>query len=415
MIDRRKYSDTILVLGFVQFVESLAFFLPQSFYPMYITSLGATVASVGIFISAFTLSSAIFSPTIGKLSDRLGRKKLIIYGLMGDVIFGILTGLVPSWQWLLIIRLFNGAFSAAATLPTEALIVDSSPLQSRGEILGFTSACAMAGRWTGPVFGGTIQWASNVLGLSLSNSYRVPYFVDSLLAVVILALVVWKVVDSKPSNANTMNLKQKKKRMNFTTSMKALMFFGFTYGGALGLTMPLSALLYNDKFGVQPLIIGTIISLTGLVGLFSSWIAGKLSDKAGRKPILAFGEGLGRLMGFLLPLMPSVYLTALCHFLRKTGFSIGRPAIDAIKADVAPSEHRGEYFGYYQIAFRVGDITFPVIGTYLYARYLNSRLDIFGLVLPGYSLPYILSSVLGLMGLISVWLLVRPKREFSEV
>ena len=415
MIDRRKYSDTILVLGFVQFVESLAFFLPQSFYPMYITSLGATVASVGIFISAFTLSSAIFSPKIGKLSDRVGRKKLIIYGLIGDVIFGVLTGLVPSWQWLLLVRLLNGAFSAAATLPTEALIVDSSPLQSRGEILGFTSACAMAGRWTGPVFGGTIQWASNVLGLSLSNSYRVPYFVDSLLAVLILALVAWKVVDSKPSNVNTVNLKPKRKGMSFTTSMKAMMFFGFTYGGALGLTMPLSALLYNDKFGVKPLVIGTIISLTGLVGLLSSWVAGKLSDKAGRKPILAFGEGLGRLMGFLLPLMPSVNLTAFCHFLRKTGFSIGRPAMDAIKADVAPSTHRGEYFGYYQIAFRVGDITFPVIGTYLYARYLNSNFDVWGLVLPGYSLPYILSSVLGLIGLVSVMLLVKPKSEFSKL
>jgi ABC-type branched-subunit amino acid transport system permease subunit len=58
MIERMKYSDTILVLGFVQFVEALDFFLPQSFYPMYITSLGGTVASVGIFISAFTLSSA---------------------------------------------------------------------------------------------------------------------------------------------------------------------------------------------------------------------------------------------------------------------------------------------------------------------------------------------------------------------
>jgi DHA1 family multidrug resistance protein-like MFS transporter len=271
LINRIKYSDTILIIGFVQFVEALAFFLPQSFYPMYITSLGATVASVGVFISAFTLSSAIFSPIIGKLSDRIGRKKLIIYGLLGDVIFGTLTGLAPNWKWLLFIRLLNGALSAAATLPTEALIVDSSPIQSRGEILGFTAACAMAGRWTGPVFGGTIQWASNVLGLSLSNSYRVPYFVDSLLAALTLALVAWKVVDSVPSKISTVNLKQSRKiRINFTRSMKVMMFFGFTYGGALGLTMPLSALLYNDKFGVKPLIIGTIISLTGLVGLFSS-------------------------------------------------------------------------------------------------------------------------------------------------
>lgn len=411
MINRSKYSDTIIILGIVQFVEALAFFLPQSFYPMYITSLGATVASVGIFISAFTLSSAIFSPIIGRLSDRVGRKKLIIYGLAGDVVFGILTGIVPTWKWLLIVRLLNGALSVAATLPTEVLIVDSSPLQNRGEILGFTSACAMAGRWTGPVFGGSIQWFSKNLGLSLQNSYRVPYFVDSLLALITLALVAWKVVDSNPGRMETTKIKSEKTRMNLTTSMKATIFLAFTYGGALGLTMPLSALLYNDKFGVEPVTIGIIISLTGLVGLVSSWIAGKYSDRAGRKPVLAFGEGLGRLMGFLLPLMPSVNLTALCHFFRKTGFSIGKPAMDGLKADITPEKTRGEFFGYYQIAYMIGDITFPVIGTYLYSTYFQSRFNVAGLVLPGYSLPYFLSSTLGLVGLVSVLIFVKPTKK----
>ena len=85
--------------------------------------------------------------------------------------------------------------------------------------------------------------------------------------------------------------------------------------------------------------------------------------------------------------------------------------MDAIKADIAPLRNRGEYFGYYQIAFNVGDITFPVIGTYLYATYLNSQFHIGGLVFPGYSLPYILSSTLGLIGLVSVLLLVNPSGE----
>lgn len=406
-----KYSNTILILGFVQFVEALAFFLPQSFYPMYITSLGATVASVGIFISAFTLSSAVFSPIIGRLSDRIGRKKLILYGLMGDVIFGVLTGLAPSWQWLLLVRFLNGALSAAATLPTEALIVDSSPVENRGEILGFTSACAMAGRWTGPVFGGIIQWVSTVFGFSLLNSYRIPYFVDSILAAITLGLVAWKVVETKPFHKEAYKFKPLKNKINFTVSMKVMMFFAFTYGGALGLTMPLTALLYNDKFGVEPLTIGIIISLTGLIGLFSSWIAGKFSDKVGRKPVLALGEGLGRLMGFLLPLMPSVNLTALCHFFRKTGFSIGKPAMDAIKADVAPTENRGEYFGYFNIAYFAGDITFPVIGTYLYAKYLQLEFNVAGLILPGYSLPYFLSSTIGLVGLISVMLFCKTYKK----
>ena len=410
MINREKYSDTIIVLGTVQFVEALAFFLPQSFYPMYITSLGATVASVGVFISAFTLASALFSPWIGKLSDKIGRKRLILYGLAGDVVFGILTGLVPSWHWLLVVRLLNGALSAAATIPTEALIVDSSAIHSRGEVLGFTSACAMAGRWTGPVFGGLVQWLSNHLGLSLVDSYRVPFFVDSLLAIIAIFLVSWRVIDSKPIHKETALIKSMRPRMSFTSSMKVMLFFAFTYGGALGLTMPLTALLYNDKFGIEPLTIGAIISLTGLIGLVSSWGAGRFSDNVGRKPVLVFGEGLGRLMGFLLPLMPSVNLTALCHFFRKTGFSIGKPAMDGIKADIAPVDARGEFFGYFNIAYSAGDIAFPVIGTWLYAALLDTRYNIGGLVLPGYAVPYILSSIIGTLGLLSVLLLVHIEK-----
>jgi len=417
-INRKVYSNTILVLGVVQFVEALAFFLPQSFYPMYITSLGATVASVGVFISAFTLSSAIFSPTIGKLSDRLGRKKLILWGLAGDVVFGVLTGLVPSWHWLLFVRLLNGALSTAATLPTEALIIDSAPAQKRGEAVGFTSACAMAGRWTGPVFGGSVQWITKSFGFSLVNSYRAPYFVDSLLAAITFALVAWKVTDSKSEQTENVELKSKKGKMRFTTSMRVMMFFAFTYGGAIGLTMPLTALLYSDKFGVEPLTIGAIISVTGLIGLMASWIAGRISDTIGRKPVLTLGEGIGRLMGFLLPLMPSVNMTALCHFFRKTGFSIGRPAMDALKADVAPPENRGEYFGYYQTAYRFGDMTFPIIGTYLYATYFSIRFNVASLSIPGYAMPYVLSSSIGLIGLLSVLIFVKSyndKRGFRRL
>ena len=399
-VNREIYTDTILVLGAVQFVEALAFFLPQSFYPMYITSLGATVASVGVFISAFTLASAVFSPLIGRLSDRVGRKRLILCGLIGDVVFGVLTGLVPSWHWLLVVRLLNGALSAAATLPTEALIIDSVPVERRGETLGFTSACAMAGRWTGPVFGGIVQWLTRSFGLSLANSYRVPYFVDSFLAATIFALVACKVKDHKSEKVVRVAFEKKRVKMDFNASMRALMFFAFTYGGAIGLTMPLTALLYSDKFGVEPLTIGAIISATGLIGLAASWLAGRVSDSLGRKPVLALGEGIGRLMGFILPLMPSVNLTALCHFFRKTGFSVSRPAMDALKADVAPPEHRGEYFGYYQTAYSIGDIIFPVVGTYLYATLLTLRFSIGGLIIPGYAVPYLLSSSLGLTGLL---------------
>jgi DHA1 family multidrug resistance protein-like MFS transporter len=409
-VTRKVYSSTVLVLGVVQFIEALAFFLPQAYFPMYITSLGASVASVGIFVSAFTLSSVVLSPVIGRLIDRFGGKKLILGGLAGDFIFGLLTGLAPTWHWLLVIRLLNGAVSAASTLSAEVLLISSVSASRRGEAVGFTAACAMAGRWMGPIFGGSIQSISKSFGLSILNSYRIPYFVDSVLAVFALALVAWKARDSrKIAVIHSMTSKAEKRKMKFTTSMVFMMFFSFTYGGALGLTMTLSALLYNDKFGVAPFTIGAILSATGLIGFGASWVAGRISDRLGRKPVLALGEGVGRIMGVLLPLMPSVGMTVLSHLFRKAGFSISRPAADALKADTAPSDNMGEYFGFCQTAYMLGDVAFPVIGTYLYSTYMAETFSFAGFSVPGYATPYFLSSLLGLIGLITVLIFVKPQ------
>lgn len=346
---------------------------------------------------------------IGRLIDRVGAKKLILVGLAGDVVFGLLTGLAPTWHWLLVIRLLNGAVSAASTLSAEVLLIGSVSVSRRGEAIGFTAACAMAGRWAGPIFGGSIQSISKSFGLSILNSYRIPYIVDSVLAVFAFALVAWKANESKTKAVTHNAAKSKKIKMKFTASMIFMMFFTFIYGGALGLTMTLSSLLYYDKFGMEPLMIGVILSATGLIGFAASWVAGRISDRLGRKPVLALGEGIGRIMGFLLPLMPSINLTALCHLFRKAGFSISRPATDALKADVAPPKHRGEFFGFCQTAYMAGDVAFPVIGTYLYSTYIAETFHFAGFSIPGYATPYFLSSLLGLIGLITVLIFVKPQ------
>ena len=96
MSKARIYSGPVLVLGIVQLIQSLAFSIPMSYYPNYVIGLGASVASIGLFTSSFMLASAIMSPKIGSLSDRHGRKKIMIVGIIGDIIIGALTGLAPS-------------------------------------------------------------------------------------------------------------------------------------------------------------------------------------------------------------------------------------------------------------------------------------------------------------------------------
>ena len=168
------YSGTVLIIGALQLIESVAFSSPMSYFPNYAIKLGATGALIGLFSSSFALASAIMSPRTGGLSDRVGRKKIIVFVLLGDIVIGALTGLAPNWIWLLIIRILNGAVASAAMLAAEALLIDSVPPARWGEANGFVLSMGMIGRNIGPLFGGTVQALAVTSGFSLVDSYRVP-------------------------------------------------------------------------------------------------------------------------------------------------------------------------------------------------------------------------------------------------
>jgi len=189
-MEKRSLSRPIMVLGAVQLIETLAIALPISYFPNYAIGLGASVASVGLFTSSFMIAFAILSPKMGAFTDKYGRKRILMVGILSDVILGTLTGLVPSWEWLLLIRIINGAASSGAMLASETLLIDLIEPERRGEASGFIMSMQMIGRNIGPLTGGAIQWFVLGQGLSLLMSYRIPYFVDSLFALIAL-VVVW--------------------------------------------------------------------------------------------------------------------------------------------------------------------------------------------------------------------------------
>jgi len=407
LLRRELYTSAVIVLGAVQFMESVAFGIPLSYFPNYVVGLGATVASVGLFTSSFMLASAIMSTKFGSLADTYGRKKVMLLGIVGDVIFGTLTGLAPSWLWLLVIRLINGAVSGAAMLAAEALLIDTVSSSRRGEASGFVMSLGMLGRTIGPLFGGTIQWASVSYGLSVLDSYRVPYFVDSLMAVLALLLVLWKIQEARPKfQTARISDASSSSKVPISSSFKVLLIYSFIIGMGVGFIMPVMALFYTDKFGIEPVEIGLILSISGFVGLTGSWIAGRLSDRAGRKPFIAAGNFTARLSDVALPLTGNVTQAASVASIRSVGFDVSMPALRALRADITPFEARGRYFGMFYAAFTSGDIIAPIVSTYLYDIYRSRNFGIGGLVLPGYGIPFFINSILGIAATIMLLALV---------
>jgi MFS family permease len=409
-------NNPILVLAAVQLIESLAFALPISFFPNYVVELGASVASIGLFTSSFMMAFAVLSPKMGELTDRYGRKKLMMLGISGDVILGILTGIVPSWEWLLLIRLFNGAASSAAMLASETLLIDLVSPDKRGEASGLVLSAQMIGRNFGPMTGGAIQWFVLGQGLSLIMSYRVPYFVDSLLAFVALIVVYFYIEEpevKRPGNEARLSRKNNfKQGFKLGTPLRILLVNAFLSGVGVGFIIPIMVLFYTDRFDMSPVGIGTIISVSGFIGLFSSIIAGRYSDRIGRKPLIAFGNYVSRFMGLILPFSPSVTIAGIIVSIRSLGFNIMMPAFRALRADLVPPEIRGRVFGLFGTAFTAGSVVGPIIGTWIYSTYRFSTFHVFGLNVPGYGIPFYINSILGIISTTFIILLVEePSAE----
>jgi MFS family permease len=408
-----KLSRPILTLGAVQLIESLAFALPISFFPSYVVELGATVASVGLFTSSFMIAHAVMSPKIGSLTDRYGRKRLMMLGVGADVILGIFTGLVPSWEWLLAIRVLNGAVSSAAMLASETLLIDMVSPMRRGEASGYIMSMSMVGRNLGPMLGGSIQWLAFSRGFSMLMSYRIPYFVDSLLA--LIALIMIYLLIKEPERRSTPGRGAESReapKVVLTRPLKILLVNGFVSGIGVGFIIPIMVLFYMDRFGMDPMAIGTIISVSGFIGLIASYFAGKFSDRVGRKPLIGLGNYVSRLAGLVLPFTRSITEAGVVVSVRSLGFNVSMPAFRALRADLVPPEVRGRMFGLFGTAFTAGSVVGPILGTWIYDTYRFTTFDVLSLAVPGYGVPFIINSVLGVLTTTMIMLMIKePSAE----
>lgn len=249
------------------------------------------------------------------------------------------------------------------------------------------------------------------------DSYRVPYFVDAGTAVLALLLVILYVKESEvkdppnPEVQRTVRSSSIKLPMSFP--FKILLVCSFVNGMGMGFIMPIMVLFYNDKFGIEPVEIGLIFTVSGFIGLLASYYAGRFSDRAGRMPIIALGSYLSNGCNFVLPLTADVTQAAAVLSVRGLAFNINMPAMRALRADITPAEARGRYFGLFTTAWTAGDIISPIVGAYLYDLYRFVSFDVGGFPVPGYSICFFVNSLLGVFSTTLLLVLVKEPRTHA--
>lgn len=147
-------SRLILYASLFQVMMGFGIIFPL--LPSYLPSIGGSAVHLGLFIMVGSGAQVLLSPAWGRFSDRVGRRRVLLIGLLGHFISWVLMALAPTVFWLLAAQLVGGMLAAAVIPAAQAYIADTSTDQSRAQAMGALGAVLSMGFLTGPAIGGLL-------------------------------------------------------------------------------------------------------------------------------------------------------------------------------------------------------------------------------------------------------------------
>jgi len=151
---QRKNLLVLFAAGLL-FWASLGSLLPT--LPLYVEDVGGTMQQIGLVMGSFAIGLLLCRPKLGQLADQRSRKLVVLIGMAVVAVAPLGYLFVKSIPLLLLIRAFHGISIAAYTTGNSALIVDLSPVEKRGELIGYMSLTNPIGIAIGPAIGGFLQ------------------------------------------------------------------------------------------------------------------------------------------------------------------------------------------------------------------------------------------------------------------
>src|SRR5512137_1531007 len=144
----------ILILSFTLLVVMLGYGMIQPIIPFLIIKLGASGSDLGILASVYAAMQLVCAPMWGTLSDRIGRKPVLLIGVLGYTITMFIFGMATQFWMLFVARTFSGVLSSAAMPTSMAYISDNQPEKERGGAMGQLGGAVGLGVVLGPLLGG---------------------------------------------------------------------------------------------------------------------------------------------------------------------------------------------------------------------------------------------------------------------
>jgi DHA1 family multidrug resistance protein-like MFS transporter len=295
-----RKNIAILTLALV--VVMLGYGMVIPLFPFYIEKMGAGGSQLGLLIATSALLELLFGPVWGSVSDRVGRKPVLLLGLLGYALSSLLFGLSTELWMLFASRALSGVLSSATTATALATISDSTSERDRSGGMGWLGAAMGLGLIVGPAAGG---W----LG---SDSLALPFFIAAGSSLLALALAALWLPESLPVEARRQA--GKVRTIDLGALWQALfgpigllMFLLFLVSFGLTNFESVFGLYAAQELGYGPGRVGTILAVVGLVStLGKAILIGPLTRRWGEAPIIKVSLAASA-AGFVVLLLATTY------------------------------------------------------------------------------------------------------------
>ena len=367
VLSSRPYlNPTVIAVSIASANVMIGFGLFIPFLPYYATLLGASLAlQIGAMGSGFVVARALTSIPFGKLSDRIGRKPVIIMGLILYAVGTLVFPFAQTWIHLVLFRVIQGMGGGMFWPAGTALITDSVPSGQRGRALGFFHAWVMLGLVFGPAIGGAIQvYGLEFLGLQEIDSYRITFYAGGIFAVASAITAFILIKEPQRRQIITSKISDLSIAPSLKRTFNALMAVRFANGFALAFIQPILALYMVDTLGLvrttAVIWMATAFFISGLIGAGIQFPAGALADKRDRKKIMILSMSAGAIATIFMPFAGTVIFIVILMAIRTGFLGLYQPSVLSLQQDIIPSGARGKFTGLGDAAWNLGAIIGPL-------------------------------------------------------
>ena len=364
----RRYEAPLLFAIFLDMVGfGMAFPDIQTRAARYLTEVGVARPGfiIGLLLSSYFVVQILASPRWGALSDRIGRKPVLLICTALSSLSMLAYAFVSNWEGLLISRLFAG-LAAANVVVAQAYIADSSTEDERPKAMGRVGAVLSLGLVGGPAIGGQLaDWGDQHFG---SGNYLM-----GIVAAAASALACFWITIGLPNRPPTEARRPGARRaidlslLRDLPSLRRIFLISAMGWLSLACLEGTFGRLINLKLGLGPSEFGWIFSYESLLGAGVSWyLLTWITSRVGETSLLRGGYLLQGIGLAITPFAPTLGFLFLASTLYALGAGVANPTINSLCSQATPPERQGEMFGLLQGTRSLGFILGPLVGGTLF-------------------------------------------------